>query len=388
MKSRALFDLRRRRTGVAVVLTAATLVGVLPTVAVGAGNWLVSAALQKQLRREISVVWAGTPLRRTLDGLSQTQRVAVLIDRRVDPDQKVDLKLDDVPLAAALHDVARSRDLGVSIVNAVAYFGPPRVTGQIRTIAALRTEEIHRLPPAVTRKFLLPKRIAWDDFATPGELLQRLADENRLTLQGLDRVPHDLWAGADLPPLSLVERLTLIAIQFDLTFEVSPDGQTVRLVPMPDEVALVRSYPGGSNPQATAKNYAEHLPGTEIKVAGRQVYVKGLLEDHERITTLGRPSRRPVRQPAGGMGKIRISKMSFTNVPVGKVFEFLAQHPKLKLDFRIDHKALDQAGISLEQRVSVDVKNVSVDELLREVIKNCSLKYVLRGRVVEIGPAQ
>ena len=388
MKPHALFDLRRRRTGVVVMLTAATLVGVLPTVSVGAGNWLVSAALQKQLRREISVVWAGTPLRRTLDGLSQTQRVAVLIDRRVDPDQKVDLKLDNVPLAAALHDVAQSRDLGVSVVNAVAYFGPPRVTGQIRTIAALRTEEVRRLPPAVTRKFLLPKRITWDDFATPGELLQRLADENRLTLQGLDRVPHDLWAGADLPPLALVERLTLIAIQFDLTFEVSPDGQTVRLVPMPDEVALVRSYPGGSNPQATAKNNSKHLPGAEVKVAGRQIYVKGLLEDHERITGLGRPSQRPVRQPAGDIGKTRIASVSFKNAPVGEVLKKLALDPNLKLDFRIDHQALEKAGISLEQRISMDVKNVTVDELLLEIIKHCPLKYVRRGRVVEIGPAQ
>ena len=388
MKSHTPFDQRRRRTGVAVVLAVATLAGVFPAIAVGADNWLVSAALQKQLSREISVVWADTPLRRALDGLSQTKRVAVLIDRRVDPDQKVDLKLDNVPLATALRDVALSCDMGVSIVKAVAYFGPPRVTGQIRTIAALRTEEVRQLPPAVTRKFLLPKRFAWDDFATPGELLQRLADENRLTLQGLDRVPHDLWAGADLPPLSLVERLTLIAIQFDLTFEVSPDGQTVRLIPMPDKVALVRSYPGGSNPQATAKNYAEHLPGTEVKVVDGQVYIKGLLEDHERITALNRPSQRPVRSPAGDVAKILIASVSFKNAPVGEVFKKLALDPNLKLDFRIDHQALKKAGISLEQRISVDVKNVTVDELLREVVKNCSLKYVRRGRVVEIGPAQ
>jgi len=69
------------------------------------------------------------------------------------------------------------------------------------------------------------------------------------------------------------------------------------------------------------------------------------------------------------------------------VFEFLARDPKLKLDFRIDHEALDKAGVSLEQRVSVDAKNVTVDELLLEVIKDCPLKYVRRGNVVEIGPA-
>jgi len=386
MKSHAPFDPRRRRIGASVVLAVAALVGVLPAGAVGAGDWLVSAALQKQLRREVSVVWSGNPLRRALEGLSRTQSVAVLIDRRVDPDQKIDLKLDRVPLATALDDVAASRELGVSVVSAVAYFGPPRVAAQIRTLAALRTEEARRLPPAVTRKFLLPKRMAWDDFATPAALLSRLADENRLTLQGIDRVPHDLWAGADLPPLPLVERLTLIAIQFDLTFEISPDGRTVRLVSVPAEVALVRSYPGGSNPQTTAKNYAEHLPGTEVKVAGRQVYVKGLLEDHERITSLNRPSQRPVRPPGGDVGKIRIDKMSFDSIPVGKVLEHLAR--QLKLELKIDRRALEQAGVSLEQRVSVDVKNVTVDELLLEVIKNCPLRYVRRGNVVEVGPAQ
>ena len=47
-------------------------------------------------------------------------------------------------------------------------------------------------------------------------------------------MPHDLWAAADLPPISLVDRLTLIAIQFDLTFKVAEHGKRLELVPVPE----------------------------------------------------------------------------------------------------------------------------------------------------------
>ena len=78
--------------------------------------------------------------------------------------------------------------------------------------------------------------------------------------------------------------------------------------------------------------------------------------------------------------------MSVQDVPVGVILEKLAA--RLKLDLRIDHGALQRAGISLKQRVSISVQNVTVDELLFEVIKPTPLRFRRRGNVVEIGPAE
>jgi hypothetical protein len=353
-----------------------------------AARWLMGPGLQKQLARPIDIAWSDNPLRRALSNLSRAQEVAVLIDRRVDPDRKLTLTLEQVPLRDAFEEIAQQQELGFRLVGPAAYFGPPKAAARIRTTISLRTEEVRRLPANVSRQFLQVKPLAWSDFATPRDLLGQLAQENGLTLKGLDQVPHDLWAGADLPPLALVVRLTLIAAQFDLTFEVSPNGKTVTLVPVPEEVAVLHVYDGGRQAQAVAKQYAALAPHAQIKVVGNQVHVKGLVEDHEQITSPRRLGKRRPPPPAHDLGKTRIDKMAAQDAPVGQVLRAIAKDPKLNLDLRIDQQALQEAGISLDQPISFSVQNASLDELLTEVVKPARLKFRRHGNVVEIAPAE
>ena len=342
--------------------------------------------MQQQLAAPVDVFWSGNPLRSALRGLSQAQRVAVLIDRRADPGQKLDLQLDRVPLETAFREVAGNCHLGVSLLGPVVYFGPPEASRRLRTISALRLEEIRQLPAATGRTFLQPRRIAWNDFVTPRALLTQLAEENGLELIGLDQVPHDLWAAADLPPLSLIDRLTLIAVQFDLTFEVAPGGRGVRLVPVPDDVGLVRKYPGGRQPDETAEKFAALAPNARIKVVGSDIFVKGLVEDHQRLTSPPRPPQHAAGDPPVDIERIRIDKLSVQEVPVGQLLEQLAA--RLKLDLRIRRNAFQEANISLQQLVSVNVENATVDELFQEIAESAGLRYCRRGTVVEISPAE
>jgi hypothetical protein len=342
--------------------------------------------LQKQLAQPVGISWSGNPLRQALESLSRAQHVAVLIDRRVDPGQRLDVQFDGLPLAAALQEIARSRQLGVSFLGPVAYFGPPRASSRLRTIAALRTKEVLVLPAALQRKLLLPRPIAWEDFATPRNLLTQLAEQSGLAIQGADRVPHDLWAAADLPSLSLVDRLTLILIQFDLTFQVDADGKTVTLIPLPDEVALTRSYPGGPEPQATAARYALLAPEARIEVAGEQVRVTGVLEAHERIAARGESPKPHTPGPIDQDFANKRFTLRVKEKAAAAVLQGLAK--ELKLDLRIDRKALAEAGISLESPVSLSLKDATIDELLREVLRSTGLTFRRRGNVVEVFPAE
>ena len=353
--------------------------------------WATGPALQRRLAAPLDIVWSGNPLRQALRGLARAEHVAILLDRRVDPDERLELKLAAVPLAEALRQIARSRQLGVAMLGPVAYFGPPEAAARLRTLAALREEEVRRLGPAVARVFLQAKPFAWDDFATPGALLGRLAEEGGVDIDGLSRVPHDLWAAAELPPLPWVDRLTLLAIQFDLTFAVVPgDRRRVELVPLPEAVALVRSYPGGLDPDAAAKRFAALAPGAQIKIAGDQVWVRGLLEDHERIAAPA-PSAEPAEPPAKrpspakvAAGRVVISRFAVQEKPVGKVLEQLST--RLGFQLQMDADALRAAGISLDQRVSVEVENATLDDALRGLLRSTPLTYRRHGNVVEIVP--
>lgn len=350
-----------------------------------ATRWLTGSALHAGLSEPVDVYWSDTPLRQAVDTLSSSYRVAVLIDRRVDPGKELDLKLSATPLRRALEEITESRGLGVSWLGPVAYLGPSRAASRIRTLAELRRVEIRGLPPSAGRRFLLPKRIRWDDFATPRDLLAQLAAESGIEIFGLDQVPHDLWAGADLPPVSLVDRLTLIAGQFDLTFQVAADGSSIALIRVPDDVAIERTYPGGRQARQLAAKWAALLPGSEVKVVGSQVRVRGLLEDHERLKGSPRPGRPPTpKRVRGGRGEDR-----FTGKIAGQLGELLEQLAgKFELELRVDQRALDESGISLQRQVSVSVEDATVDELFEALAGKAGCTVRRRGNAIEIRPAE
>jgi len=334
----------------------------------------------------MGVYWSDTPLREAVYNLARSRRVAVLLDRRVDPNQRIDLQLQDVSVEAILRHVAASRRLGVSRVGPLFYLGPARFTSQLRTLVELRREEVRGLPRAAAAKYVGTGPMQWDDFATPRDLLARLAAENGIGIFGLEQVPHDLWAGGDLPPLALVDRISLVAGQFDLTFHVVGDGDGIRLVPLPDEVAIVRSYPGGPNPERRASQWAALLPESQIRLVGERIFVKGLLEDHERITADERPSRwsRP-RPGVRGRGEKRITVREAKG-PLGPVLEQLAQ--RLQLELKIDREAMRRAGISLDEQVSFSVREATYDELFKAVLGPVGCTFRRRGNVIEVMPAR
>ena len=352
--------------------------------------WLSGTALQKELARPVDLFWAGLPLRRAMMDLSRTRRVAMLIDRRVDPGQELAMNVRGLPLERVVRQIADHQQLGVSWLGPVAHLGPIRVTARVRTLAELRRQEVDGLPAAARREFLLPERTRWGDFATPRDLLTELAAQSGIEISGLEQVPHDLWAEADLPPMSLIDRLTLIANQFDLTFQIAADGSAVALVPVPDEVAVERSYPGGRQPEQLAQKWAAMLPGAEIKVVGGKIAVRGLVEDHEQIAAAStRPPRPPPptprAQPRQGQTKTMIREWRDRG-EFGPMLEKIAA--TLELELKIDRQALKRAGISLDKPISFSVKNATVDELLEAVLAPAGCTFRREGKVVEIRPAQ
>jgi len=323
---------------VAVVFFSANAVGGDTQVA-----WATGPVLQKNLAAPVDIFWADNPLRQAVQNLSRARRVAVLIDRRVDPGRKLNISLRDVALDTALKTIAAECGLGVARLDSVVYLGPPDAAERLDALASAFAKEIQRYPAAIQRKYRQAQPIAWDDLAEPRALLARLAAENGLEIINLELIPHDLWAAADLPPLSLVDRLALIAIQFDMAFKTSSHGERLELVPIP--------------------------------------------ADAPRTTKVARPAPGPrptPKRPPNATTLPAIDRVAVQEKPLGPVLEQLAS--RLNLELKIDRDAVAAAGISLDRRVSVRAEKVSVDELLDRLLEGTGLTYTRRGRVVEVFP--
>lgn len=330
-----------------VVFTVTLMIGkVIP--AADRTIWTTGAEIQQRLSQPIDILWSGTSLRSAIESLARSQQVAILIDRRIDPGQKLNLAIKDTPMELVLQAIADQHGLGVSRLGAIVYLGPMSVARRLRPATLAFGKAVRQLPTITQRRFFQSKALAWENLATPRELLAQLGRQNGIELVGLEQVPHDLWAAADLPPASLIDRLSLIAVQFDLTFKVAAGGTRLDIVPMPDNLPEVpEQHRTASSPQMTPK-----------------------------------PS---VAAPSTSVERIRIQRLSVQSEPLGPILRKLSD--RLGLELHIDEKALEAAGISLDQRVSATIENATVDELFRQLLQSTGLKAERRRKFVEIVPA-
>jgi hypothetical protein len=346
-------------------------------------NWLTGPALRKKLESPESILWSGQPLRSALENFSRAQRVAVLIDRRVDPGQPLELSLADTPLAALLTSVAESRGLGASFFESVVYLGPPATARRLRTVAEMRKEELNQLPARQRLAWLQGRPWRWEDFATPRDLLEELAKEGKFEIKGIDMVPHDLWAAADLPPLSMSERLTLILAQFDYTYRLDPSAAAIQLVRMQNEVWLERAYPGGTKPAELAERLTAALPGAQVRVADGKVVVRGSAEQHEQVAG---GTIRSARRPGNETLLDRKLSLTATNQSVKAILDSL--QAQFGLELKIDAAKLEQSGRSLDMLVSIVVKDATLDETLKAVLTPAGLTFRRTNKTVEIAPEE
>ncbi|WP_145056731.1 STN domain-containing protein [Lignipirellula cremea] len=341
-----------------------------------------AADFPARMQAVVGFVWAENPLRSGLYRLSATQDVAIWLDRRVDPDQHVDFAVRDLPLEEALRRLAGELQLGVCQVGPVVYLGPPETAAKLATVSALREQEAAALPAAARASLGRRRSSTWKDLATPQGLLQQLSRDSNVRIVGLETLPHDLWPGNRLPGCTFVERLTLIAAGFDLTFEFSPDGKAVRFQRLPETAVLERTYDlnGPSDPRV--KDLQRRFPAAHLRVSGSKLLVAAGAQDQDAIGRLlrGEAAERPPVKPAAG--GIKVYSVKFENQPAGVVASTVAKQLGLTL------KASPEVRERLQMLVSVDVKEVSLDELLKKALAPTGLSYRRDAEVLEILPGE
>lgn len=346
------------------------------------GPWLTGELLKKGLNHKIDLAWSNIPLREALAGFEKSQKIAVLLDRRVDPGQKIELSFENVPVTEAIPRIASRAEIGSTILGPVAYFGPATTAERLATVAALRKEDIEKLPVATRQRWSHLKNWKWDDLATPRDLLASLAKDNGLRIEGLDRIPHDLWAAADLPPISLADRLTLLLCQFDLTFEPAADGASIRLVPMPEKPLIERTYNVAKPADEAAAQLRQMklLADAEIHTDGSKLVVRGRQEDHDAIAEIlsGQTAHRTAVTESRKVYSLRVE------LTVNQLLKSLG--PKMDVEFHVDQTAIAAAGLSLDKTVKLDVKEVGADELLRAVLDPAGLTFQRHGNMIDVKP--
>lgn len=348
---------------------------------IDAVGWKTDAELQRQLDSRIGIRWSQNPLRDALENLARVQQVAIFLDRRVDPGQPLEFSVSDTPLREVIERLAAGLDLGLSFVGPVAYFGPRSSTEKLATLAAIKDQQAKAAPVAADR-LLRKRRLQWERLSTPREVIDRIATDYGMRVEGMEQVAHDLWPAAELPPMTFGQAMTVVLGGFDLTFEFAPGGRTIQLVPMPRSVSIQRIYePRGDRAQILAA-LRQQYPGLELEVQNGQVTVDAPVEVHEAIARIFRgQTTKPAPSRKSPKGETRYT-LKIENQPVGGIAQALAKRLGREVRF---HPDLTRQR--LEMLVSFQVEDVTLEELFKALLSPAKMDYQLDDKTLTIVPA-
>ncbi len=293
-------------------------------------------------RRTAAIHWRQVPLRDAVARLNRLFDETVFVDRRVDPNLRVNLDIDASSAEEVLIPIGVAQGLGVNRLGRLTYLGPPAAAEQLRAAAAARVADVSRLPASERSAFRRRRRLTWPRLTDPRGLITSLVEQQGWRIEHPERIPHDLWAAGSLPEIALSEQIAVLLIGFDLTFVVRARERAIAIVPL-------QEAPGIAKPQAEGRANVARSQSVRSSRETRQVYT------------------------------LRVNEQ-----PVGAVLRELTRRLNWPID--IDEEPIRAAGRSLDARVSFAVENVEQDELLEALLQPVGLDFRREGERILIIP--
>jgi len=362
-------------------------------------HFVTGTTFRKVVEQPVTATWDNVNLRTIVRGIEEAKRVAILCDRRIDPTAELHVSASGEPLADFLERLAAGSQAGGTILGNTIYLGPRAMAARLRTLAALRKQELldKNLGSSEGRRneLLRGHTVRWDDLETPADILARLAEQYSLTVEGLELVPHDLWGGAVLPDATPVEALALVLIQFDLTFVWTDHGRGIRLEKIPDRVVIEQAHPSprGMSASAALASWQDKIPDLEARVEAGKIVVLGTVEIHEMIDRLRHGGSLPEKKTPAREGpalkplKFERYTLKMRNTPASALLKELGTPARGQLTFEYDEAEFKTANINLDKLLSFDVKNATIEELLTATFDPLGVTFEIVDRAVKLKPA-
>lgn len=288
----------------------------------------------------VQASWTALPLADVAAQLSRMTGVPVIVDRRIDPTQRITLDTRGEPLGTVAAQVAAQAHADVAILAGTIRVAPRAAAAACEAGERQRAAERHRLPAAQRGTLDAAAPWRWEAAATPRELVATAAASAGIEIADLDTIPHDHFRAATLPPLPLADRLDLVLSHFDqrVAWSAGPPGQRPRgrIVALPTVAA-----DAPRNPRST----------TARPAAAQQLFT------------------------------LRVE------APLDEVLAAIAK--RLGLTVAIDDVTLRARGISPREIVRANVADASREQLLDAILAPAGLRWRIdEARLHVFAPAE
>ena len=325
----------------------------------------------------------GIALREALGTLCDSRKLAWLLDRRIDPDQTVSYTAGSAPLTVIVDSLLRPLRAQALMLGDTIIVGPQESIQWLRTLAELQRVDLQRSGLAAAKVSQLSRPVTWhwEEASEPRKIV---VDESRrllLEVQGLDKLPYDLWGRGSLVGMTAGEAITVIAWQYDQRLHWGAQG-AASLVPIQLPIEVSRILPSFSADQASV---TEEFPNLQLEPQGKSLEARGRIEDIEALerwlkgTTADRSKGKAIKND----WRTRKFTLNVENAPLIDLLELLK---KQGLPIEWDEAAFSAAGVDLKQKVNLQRAGATADTLIDDLCRQTGLKSDANGTRVLISP--
>lgn len=322
-----------------------------------------------------------------LQRLSKVQQVAILLDRRIDPTQKVEVAIAAEFFDEGIRGFVKQAGCEISVVADTIFVGPPETALYLKTrleLARDEFDEVEDLSPKRQFELLRRYELNWDAVTSPQEIIAKQADRYNIRIINLEMIPHDLWKGGTIAYPNFIEGNLMILSQYGLSFEWI-DANQIRIVNQIPDVGINQGHrPKGMTLKEAVTLTNQKFPKLNAREYRNTLLFTGTVEDHEAVAILI-GEKQSTRQRPGTTTSDSLRDVRFTFKMVEKPFGSLMATLKVQgIEVRYDPQQIQAANIDLGKLISLELNEATIHQLLEKSCEKVGLSYRIDGDVIEL----
>ncbi|WP_437226215.1 hypothetical protein SH661x_004468 [Planctomicrobium sp. SH661] len=343
----------------------------------------------KQLNRPLLINRDFVPLRTIAGQLAEARQISILLDRRIDPERLVLVDLQAPFFDSGIASLVADVPAGAVVAGDTVFITTPDSARTLRTRVALAERSLQELPKAdLSRQLELSRKVSvqWPDLSSPRQILSDFATRFEITIENPEAIPYDLWAAGTIAHANFVTGALLIASQYELDLDWI-DTHRIRLIPQGAHPQIEQEHVfRGRTKQQVSQLLEEKFPELNLQMLSDRLRVTGLLEQQEEIAVL--LGNRAPRKAAAPVVATSLANRRFTlrmqNRPFSELIDLLE---KQGIHFVRNEQLLSDAEINLNQQISLELQEATIQKLLTDACTPLGLIYQIDGTNIELLPA-
>ena len=335
--------------------------------------------LHATLRQPSVQIAENLTLREVVRGVDYAIGSTVWLDRRLDGEQSISLPPGARSISELLQEVCNQSQAELAWFENLLYLAP---AGQAPRMEAAYWRLFTQPTTPLWRKTALLRQ--WSSSREVSELIRGLEGETPLRIANLVELPRDRWGAARVAPASLAAHWTCLLAGFDRTL-IPDDADVWRLGPLPSDqeaAAVVWEYPTSVRQVPTGKlqGWRQQWPGSEVNLLPQGGFrITAAVAAHRELIALANELKyRPV-PPGRAGGKKASQEPRYSLNLQGTVGDKL---PTLTRQLGYELQPWPLPEMVMQRRLAVELKDVTLPELLDALGRVAGLKLELHGQTI------